>query len=1754
MLKSFGKAAIALLLCLAGGNQLSAQFYPLPASKSEPASICTTCVGNNSSGQANAGLPTYPYDKPLVDFVGRYVDSSTTLSFQHVGIRTVRARLIRVAPNQRGTAPPRLYVGLGEAVGAYSIDNFFNTKLPAGPKKVNEIGTGGYWPGRNPDPLELATPPDGFLYPEATNAKWSVPLVDGQTRLYDFDFDDRGYLYAAYSSFGWGIVKDEGGTTGGHFAKVVQMLGTGSTVFPKTLPDPNGVSSPWYIVVVKSGAKYYAAVSDGTKSQHNLYDVTDPAAPKFVATRTVGIRQWSRDDANERLAVVTATGLLQVYDYAGFVAGREPIAQFTGRNGNFVDVSFDEQGDVWAIDTRNLWQLRAVGNSYNDTVHTPYGTTFEPRVLHAAAGHIAMVGVDKTIGAYDVRLLKAETAGPAPIDVDGYFRKFYHKAPSGYAEACNYCGFGYFNHTDVHIVKNGGKTYLMYSTGGLGDVFEIQGSDSISLSKKDTFGAVNPHATTTDGPYIGDIVTFRAASSSPSKSYDVTWNFGNPESSDNTAGPKKTGLDVTHQYTGLSTAAMITAPKTVRAITVEDSQINSQMLLTLKVPTPRIGISGVATPLVVNTTGAEIVAGSTFRDASDGSVESHYGTWTIDNTATKFKPGATDIAVGAVGPHTLSFVGSYGKYDPVALTGTAQYNTTPLTLAYIVKPFVAKINAPTRSGTNIRFSGNPLRTTDLTILPAVTWNVTWTLTNSLAGAGSVSTAATKTQTNPGVAVGTIPNFDVAEAEVTAGSTVTLEIAVDLAGLSLPAQAYAVDTDTITLTPPNPMIQQTECENANGPCKLEAKSETSAATTDWVYAWTLRKDSTTGSVVGVSTAATFEPTITTAGNYVAILKTTKGIFEVTKTKTFTVAAALCGPPPSSTQAAINVSCLTCTPGMEITFSASFFGYSKQACDEITWTFGDGGSATGSPVQHTYASAGTYRVTMKVINTSGTATETKDIEVKTVTQPPPSCTAPTNVTFTWDGSAGCQPGTSCRTTEQITFTPRRGVLALANCDSVSWNFGDNTTSTSKTPPAKQYSTAGTYTVSLTVTNSFGTQTMTRDVTVIPPPTGNCTVPPALGNFAIMVSGGTSGCSNGTQCQHGEVITMTTQAIQYTPGPCDNFEWDFADGTPKVTTRNATHTFAGGQTEYQVKFKVSNTAGFYIYTRTVKFGASTPVQPLPVLTPTTFPSTAQKGKTVTFVATSNMDSTGWTWNFGTGEGAPNTTQAGLTQRTSTITHTFTTTGAKTVRVTARNPAGAVTELGAAQGTITITEPPAIPEYRFLLPATAYFDTPAVWRTDVQIYNPDPSVSEAKPLIMEAEFKGKTYTMEMIKATHIYEDFLGGLLSHQRYDQGPVIITTKNAMNPPQIWTRTYIQTSAGTFGQFVPAIRLDNVGGNGGATAEGAYFLSGLRHDTRYRTNVGFLNPNAAAMTVTVKAYDEEGFAITGAEFPLTLQPFQLEQFQLKSKMPTLPMDAPFSLKVNVPPSQWLVGYASYIDGMSNDPVYLQLVRDTDFTSGDFKKSVIPGVGHVQSWRSDVTILNPDSTGMQFDLRYYDAAGVKRAEALSVRLGAGEFLQYGDILKQGVLGNVGDGIGTLEIEVKEDHSVYPMTFARTYFDDLANGTYGQGIGGFAPGRANVKPNKPAFIAGVRNTADYYTNVGLLNVGTTAVSVKVTLLDPNTGAAVNSIDYPLAPFQTVVGAYGGFGSITSGTFKIEANGNVWAFASIIDKRTKDPEYVPAQ
>ena len=133
----------------------------------------------------------------------------------------------------------------------------------------------------------------------------------------------------------------------------------------------------------------------------------------------------------------------------------------------------------------------------------------------------------------------------------------------------------------------------------------------------------------------------------------------------------------------------------------------------------------------------------------------------------------------------------------------------------------------------------------------------------------------------------------------------------------------------------------------------------------------------------------------------------------------------------------------------------------------WDFGDGGTATGVTATRTFATAGTYTVTLTVTDNQGaTNTTTQSVVVPDIPpngSPTASFTAtPSPLAVAVNGSASSDPD---------------GAIV-----SYAWDFGDGGTATGVTA-SRTYATAGTYTVTLVVTDNVGATGTSSQSVVVP-----------------------------------------------------------------------------------------------------------------------------------------------------------------------------------------------------------------------------------------------------------------------------------------------------------------------------------------------------------------------------------------------------------------------------------------------------------------------------------------------------------------------------------------------------------------------------------------------------------------------------------------------------------------------------------------------
>ncbi|MBK7856778.1 MAG: PKD domain-containing protein [Bacteroidetes bacterium] len=120
---------------------------------------------------------------------------------------------------------------------------------------------------------------------------------------------------------------------------------------------------------------------------------------------------------------------------------------------------------------------------------------------------------------------------------------------------------------------------------------------------------------------------------------------------------------------------------------------------------------------------------------------------------------------------------------------------------------------------------------------------------------------------------------------------------------------------------------------------------------------------------------------------------------------------------------------------------------------------------------------------------------------------------------------------------------------------WDFGDGTSDSTSSATTHQYTTAGTYTVTLTAVNANGCRTITSQVVAMDP------IPNA--DFA-----GGPGCE--------DAPTQFTNTSTVTQGSITSYQWLFGDSTIS-TSQNPSHTFTEPGT-YNVTLIVGSSLGCY------------------------------------------------------------------------------------------------------------------------------------------------------------------------------------------------------------------------------------------------------------------------------------------------------------------------------------------------------------------------------------------------------------------------------------------------------------------------------------------------------------------------------------------------------------------------------------------------
>ena len=352
------------------------------------------------------------------------------------------------------------------------------------------------------------------------------------------------------------------------------------------------------------------------------------------------------------------------------------------------------------------------------------------------------------------------------------------------------------------------------------------------------------------------------------------------------------------------------------------------------------------------------------------------------------------------------------------------------------------------------------------------------------------------------------------------------------------------------------------------------------------------------------------TYTKAGTYIVKLTVTDNDGNISSTtKTIQVTPPAIVPPTASFTANV-------TSGeapLVVGFNASGSSDSDGNIVDYTWNFGDGSNGNGRTVSHTYTDAGTYTAMLTVRDNDGeTSSATKVIQVKPATVVPPKAN------FIVDTISGEAPVT-------VNCDASSSVDSDGKIVSYSWDFGDG----AKGNGVKVSHTcdeAGTFTVTLTVTDDDGMSDSSSRTIVVTEPKDTITTFPVKLTGKNLPEEATVSLDVEKPSVTGETATLTLMVFDPDHaregalringhGPIVLFgklaRYKYNGKTVAIPLTTPTEWWQNGPNTLQ--FVHTSTGGFYIKSATVEFQNGDG-------SPTTFP-VSLKGKNLPEEATVNL-----------------------------------------------------------------------------------------------------------------------------------------------------------------------------------------------------------------------------------------------------------------------------------------------------------------------------------------------------------------------------------------------------------------------------------------------------------------------------------------------------------------------------------------------------
>jgi hypothetical protein len=214
--------------------------------------------------------------------------------------------------------------------------------------------------------------------------------------------------------------------------------------------------------------------------------------------------------------------------------------------------------------------------------------------------------------------------------------------------------------------------------------------------------------------------------------------------------------------------------------------------------------------------------------------------------------------------------------------------------------------------------------------------------------------------------------------------------------------------------------------------------------------------------------------------------------------------------------------------------------------------------------------------------------------------------------------------------------------------------------------------------------------------------------------------------------------------------------------------------------------------------------------------------------------------------------------------------------------------------------------------------------WVTDLKVENTSPEDSSFRILFLRANQPNATAPSASFRlapgATLAIDDVVGtGLFGQSSVSGAILVLPTSPADSALVVASRTYNRLPAGqpgTFGQYIggvaPVAAVD---------AGSPQWLAGLACGVARRTNVGAVNLGSTLAKVRFEIRNGADGALLGSPVEILLDPFGQKQVNLFGSAGIGSQEVPHALaKITLVEGSTAVAYASVIDNLSGDPIYV------------------------------------------------------------------------------------------------------------------------------------------------------------------------------------------------------------------------------------------